>query len=59
MTALEEESWYQAEFQDFGEHTQIPQWEAIQEAVIADTTETSSVYRQPKGFEDDLVDGFI
>lgn len=57
MDSIEEESWEQAEL--FGEFPIIPQWEAIQEAVIADTTETSSVYRQPKGFEEDLFEGFI
>lgn len=57
MDSIEEEAWEQAEL--FGEFPVIPQWEAIQEVVIADTTETSSVYPQPKGFEEDFEEGFI
>lgn len=53
---IEELSYEQTEL--FGEFPVIPQWEAITDEVIADTTETSNVY--PKSdFEEEFELGFI
>lgn len=39
---IEEEIYHQPEF--WGEFPQIPQWSAIIDEIIADTTEVSNVY---------------
>lgn len=53
---IEEISYEQAEL--FGEFPNIPTlWEETIEVVIADTTETSSVYRS--AFQEEFEDGFI
>lgn len=57
MENPEENSWYQAEFADFGEHTQIPQWEEVQHRVITEEEEPPRFYRKPK-FQEDFLEGW-
>ena len=58
---IPEEEFEQSEL--FGEYPIIPQWEAIADRFLIDehlpeTSEVSS-YRQPQGFHEDFLDGFI
>jgi hypothetical protein len=54
---IEEAIYFESEL--WGEHPQIPQWEAVAEEVICDTTEVSSAYPQRPAFYEDLEVGYI
>jgi len=64
MSSLEEEVYYQSEL--FGNDPEFPpnyqfgglQWGAVEDKLIDDTTEVSSVYRKSK-FQEDFEEGFI
>ncbi len=69
MSGIEEQNWSQSEF--WGEAPELPQtfppvlfggenhWEKIEEKVILDTTETSSVYPKRPAFFEDLEVGYL
>lgn len=57
--SIEESTYEQMEFDLMGEYPVIPVWEkTVDELIVDDTTEVSSVYRKPQ-FQEDLLEGFI